>query len=71
MSETVEIFEMGPRDGLQNEKQELSVKLKVELIERLAACGLTTIESGSLPQLHIKPIMEKNSCSLFIVKPEI
>ena len=45
--EKIKIVEVGARDGLQNEKQELSVKLKVELIERLAACGLTTIESGS------------------------
>ena len=45
--EKIKIVEVGARDGLQNEKQELSVELKVELIERLAACGLTTIESGS------------------------
>ena len=43
----VEIIEVGPRDGLQNEKQILSVDLRVELIERLAKNGLKKIEAGS------------------------
>ncbi len=44
---SVEIIEVGPRDGLQNEKQSLSVELRVELIERLAKAGLKKIEAGS------------------------
>ncbi len=44
---SVEIIEVGPRDGLQNEKKTLSVELKVELIERLAKAGLKKIEAGS------------------------
>lgn len=43
----VDIIEVGPRDGLQNEKQTLSVELRVELIERLAKAGLKKIEAGS------------------------
>ena len=43
----VHIIEVGPRDGLQNEKQILSVDLRVELIERLAKAGLKKIEAGS------------------------
>ena len=43
----VQIIEVGPRDGLQNEKQTLSVDLRVELIERLAKSGLKKIEAGS------------------------
>ncbi len=43
----VEIIEVGPRDGLQNEKISLSVELRVELIERLARAGLKKIEAGS------------------------
>jgi len=43
----VEIIEVGPRDGLQNEKKTLSVELRVELIERLAKAGLKKIEAGS------------------------
>ena len=47
MSEQIDIFEVGPRDGLQNEKQVIDVATKVELVERLAGAGLKTIESGS------------------------
>lgn len=38
---------MGPRDGLQNEKLAIPLATKIELIERLAKTGLTTIEAGS------------------------
>jgi len=41
----VRIVEVGPRDGLQNEKQPVSTDIKVELIERLARTGLRTIEA--------------------------
>ncbi len=41
----VRIVEMGPRDGLQNEKAEVPTAVKLELIERLADAGLTTIEA--------------------------
>ena len=44
---TVEIIEVGPRDGLQNEKKTLSIELRVELVERLAKAGLKKIEAGS------------------------
>ncbi len=43
----VELIEVGPRDGLQNEKRTLSVDLRVELVERLAKAGLKKIEAGS------------------------
>ena len=42
----VRIYEVGPRDGLQNEAP-VSTDIKVELISRLAASGLTTIETTS------------------------
>ncbi|MEX3614703.1 MAG: hydroxymethylglutaryl-CoA lyase, partial [Burkholderia gladioli] len=38
--EHVRIVEVGPRDGLQNEKRHVSTAIKLELIERLAAAGL-------------------------------
>lgn len=41
------IVEVGPRDGLQNEKQPVSVDVKVDLINRLSATGLQTIEAGA------------------------
>ncbi|MDX9994738.1 MAG: hydroxymethylglutaryl-CoA lyase [Rhodocyclaceae bacterium] len=41
----VRIVEVGPRDGLQNEKQPVPAATKIELIGRLADCGLTAIEA--------------------------
>jgi hydroxymethylglutaryl-CoA lyase len=41
----VRIVEMGPRDGLQNEKQLVPLATKLELIDRLAAAGLREIEA--------------------------
>ena len=41
------IVEVGPRDGLQNEKQNVPTAIKLELIERLAAAGLRDIEVTS------------------------
>ena len=46
-SDHVRIVEVGPRDGLQNEKQSISKETKLELIRQLAKTGLTTIEAGS------------------------
>ena len=43
----VRIVEMGPRDGLQNEKQPISVADKVRLVDDLTAAGLSYIEVGS------------------------
>lgn len=44
---SVRIVEVGPRDGLQNEKTAVEVATKVELISQLAAAGLSYIEAGS------------------------
>ena len=41
----VHIVEMGPRDGLLNEKQEVATAVKLELIERLADAGLPAVEA--------------------------
>ncbi len=41
----VRIVEVGPRDGLQNEKMEVPTKVKLELIERLADAGLPAVEA--------------------------
>ncbi|KAF5384360.1 hypothetical protein D9615_003151 [Tricholomella constricta] len=43
----VNIVEVGPRDGLQNEKGVIPVDVKVELINRLARAGAQNIETGS------------------------
>lgn len=43
----VRIVEVGPRDGLQNEKTLINTDIKIELIECLANAGLKYIEAGS------------------------
>ncbi|MDZ4366321.1 MAG: hydroxymethylglutaryl-CoA lyase [Afipia sp.] len=47
MPDSVRIVEVGARDGLQNEKDIIPSEAKIELIERLTACGLTSIEATS------------------------
>ena len=47
MNHDIKIIEVGPRDGLQNEKQAIDVDTKVGLIERLVTAGLTHIEAAS------------------------
>ncbi len=43
----VRIVEVGPRDGLQNEKAVVATAAKIELIDRLSATGLQSIEATS------------------------
>lgn len=47
LPETVRLVEVGPRDGLQNEAQPISVADKVQLVDDLSAAGLSYIEVGS------------------------
>lgn len=47
MSDFVRVVEVGARDGLQNEKQIVPAATKIELIDRLSATGLRTIEATS------------------------
>ncbi len=47
VSDFVTIVEVGPRDGLQNEKQTLASATRIELIERLTQSGIPVIEAGS------------------------
>jgi hydroxymethylglutaryl-CoA lyase len=44
---SVHIVEVGPRDGLQNEKQMIPAEVKVELVDRLTQAGFTNIEVTS------------------------
>ena len=46
-SDHVTMVEVGPRDGLQNEKNIVPAATKIELIRRLAACGLPAVEPTS------------------------
>jgi hydroxymethylglutaryl-CoA lyase len=47
MLKHVEIVEVGPRDGLQNEPATLPIAAKVELISRLVAAGIRRVEAAS------------------------
>ncbi|KJC35510.1 hydroxymethylglutaryl-CoA lyase [Bradyrhizobium sp. LTSP885] len=47
MSDHISIIEMGPRDGLQNEKTLVSVEARIAFVETLVAAGLTTVEVGA------------------------
>ncbi|MEV4890797.1 hydroxymethylglutaryl-CoA lyase [Nonomuraea sp. NPDC055795] len=47
LPERVTVYEVGPRDGLQNEKAVVPVEVKAEFIGRLAAAGHTVIETTS------------------------
>ena len=57
MSARIAIVEVGPRDGLQNEKAIVSVETKVALVERLAAAGLKTVEAGAFVSAKWVPQM--------------
>ena len=47
MAELVELYEVGPRDGLQNEKRVIPTFDKLALIEKLSRCGFRRIEAAS------------------------
>jgi len=47
VSEQVRIVEVGPRDGLQNEKTPVSVEARIAFIEALVGAGLHTVEVGA------------------------
>jgi hypothetical protein len=46
-SDHIRIVEVGPRDGLQNERNTVPLSTKLQLVDRLAHTGLRTIEAGS------------------------
>ncbi|KAI9642823.1 hypothetical protein NHQ30_008556 [Ciborinia camelliae] len=57
----VKIVEVGPRDGLQNEKTIIPLATKIELIEKLAKTGLQDIEAGSFVSPKWVPQMADTS----------
>ncbi len=52
---SVKIIEVGPRDGLQNEKKVLSIDQRKELIDKCTSIGLSHIEIGSLINPKLLP----------------
>ena len=51
----VQLIDVGPRDGLQNEKQPVAAAVKIELVHRLQAAGLTEIEVTSFARWLTTP----------------
>jgi hydroxymethylglutaryl-CoA lyase len=64
----VKIVDVGPRDGLQNEKQLLPSSVKVELIHRLQAAGLREIEATSFVSPKWVPQMGDNAAVLSAIE---
>ena len=78
----VEIVEVGPRDGLQNESEWVPTEMKIELINRLAASGIRTIEAASfvspkwIPQMKdslevMKGIQRNSSVRYPVLTPNL
>jgi len=64
MSDPVRIIEMGPRDGLQNEKTPVSVEARIAFIEALVGAGLTTVEVGAFVSPKAIPQMASSDAVL-------
>ena len=60
----VKIVEVGPRDGLQNEKHVVPTEIKIELINRLAEAGVRVIEATSFVSPKWVPQMGDNTAVL-------
>lgn len=57
MDKKISIFEVGPRDGLQNIKNEIPINRKIELINILSTTGIKKIECGSFVSAKWVPQM--------------
>jgi hydroxymethylglutaryl-CoA lyase len=57
----VQLIDVGPRDGLQNEKQPVPAAVKIELVQRLQAAGLKEIEVTSFVSPKWVPQMADNA----------
>jgi hydroxymethylglutaryl-CoA lyase len=64
----VNIIEVGPRDGLQNEKQVVPSAIKIELVERLAEAGLRAIEATAFVSPKWVPQMGDNAAVMQGIK---
>ena len=64
MDNFITIVDVGPRDGLQNEPHTLPAELRIELINRLAQCGVPVVEAGSFVSPRWVPQMADSSTVL-------
>ena len=60
IAKKIQIVEVGPRDGLQNEKIWVETETKIALIEKLADAGLTKIEAASFVSPKWVPQMKES-----------
>lgn len=58
---SVRIVEVGARDGLQNQPNPVSTRIKIELIDRLVAAGVRHIEAGAFVSPKWIPLMADSS----------
>ena len=68
MAEFVEIFEMGPRDGLQNEKRQIPTEEKIALVDCLSEAGFKRIEVASFVSPKWVPQMADSAQVLANIK---
>ena len=61
LPQQVKLVEVGPRDGLQNEKEIIGAAIKVDLIDRLSAAGFANIEAASFVSPKWVPQMATSS----------
>nr|CAB3253513.1 hydroxymethylglutaryl-CoA lyase, mitochondrial-like [Phallusia mammillata] len=61
LSDFVKIVEVGPRDGLQNEKQVVPTSTKIDLVNNLTNCGFQTIEVTSFVSPKWVPQMKDHT----------
>ena len=80
MSDRVHIVEVGPRDGLQNEKTPVSVADRIAFVEALIDAGLTSVEVGAfvspkaIPQMVgsaevLRGVSHHTDCELPVLVP--
>jgi len=66
----VTLYEVGPRDGLQNEQEVVPTATKIELIERLAAAGMPHVEATSFVSPKWVPQMADNAQVMAGIAPK-
>lgn len=68
MTKLIEIVEVGPRDGLQNEVKKIDLPTKVKLIDLLSTAGFKRIEVGSFVNPRLVPQMADSGLVLSNIK---
>lgn len=69
LPDAVTVVEVGPRDGLQNEPRPVATAVKIALIDRLGAAGLSVIEAGSFVSPQRVPQMADTAAVLAGIRP--